>query len=134
LNLLFKFGEQPFDSPVRLYVHNVYLKTADENMREEPTMIDVTPLRIEDKNAVGLRVELPDSPPLVLIIGRTGFVGCGFINIEAAEKLNVAAVSVSGVKTFDDVLNAEIKAATSKAQAQGVKMGMKGKDAVKAFL
>lgn len=97
-------------------------------------MINVTPLKIEDKTALGLRVELPDSPPLILIIGRTGFVGCGFINIEAAEKLNVSAATVSGVKTFDDVLNAEIKAATNKAQAQGVKAGMKGKDAVEAFL
>ena len=97
-------------------------------------MIDVTPLKIEDKTALGLRVDLPDSPPLVLIIGRTGFVGCGFINIEAAQRLNVSAATVSGVKSFDDVLNADIKAATSKASAQGVKVGMKGKDAVKRLL
>jgi len=97
-------------------------------------MIDVSPVKIEDKTATGLRVELPDSPPLVLIIGRTGFVGCGFVSIDAAEKLNVSAATVSGVKTFEDVLNAEIKAATSKAQAMGVRAGMKGKDAVKAFL
>jgi len=97
-------------------------------------MIDVAPLRIEDKTALGLRVELPDSPPLILIIGRTGFVGCSFINIDAAEKLNVSAATVSGVQSFDDVLKAEIKAATSKAQAQGVRVGIKGKDAVKVFL
>jgi uncharacterized protein YunC (DUF1805 family) len=97
-------------------------------------MIDVTPLKIEGKTALGLRVELPDSPPLVLIIGQTGFIGCGFINIEAAEKLNVSAATVSGVKSFDDVLNANIKAATSKASAQGVKVGMNGKDAVKRLL
>jgi len=97
-------------------------------------MIDVAPLEIEDKTALGVRVELPDSPPLVLIIGRTGFVGCGFVNMEAAEKFNLLAATVSGVKSFDDVLNSEIKAATSKAQAQGVKVGMKGKDAIKAFL
>lgn len=97
-------------------------------------MIDVTPLKIEDKTALGLRVELPDSPPLVLIIGQTGFVGCGFINIEAAERLKVSAATVSGVKSFDDVLNADIKAATSKAQTQGVKIGMRGKEAVKHLL
>lgn len=97
-------------------------------------MINVTPLNIEDKTTLGIRVELPDSPPLILIIGRTGFVGCGLINIEAAEKLNVAAATVSGVKSFDDALNAEIKALTSKAQGKGVKAGMKGKDAIKVFL
>jgi uncharacterized protein YunC (DUF1805 family) len=95
-------------------------------------MIDVTPLKIDDKTAVGLRVELPESPaPLVMIIGSRGFVCCGFLNIEAAEKLNVAAAIVSGVKNFDDVLNAQIKAATSKAQNLGVKVGEKGKDALK---
>lgn len=97
-------------------------------------MINVTPLKIDDKVAVGLRVDLPDSPPLLLIVGRTGFVMCGFLNIDVAEKVNVTAAMVSGVKTFDDVLAAEIKAVTSKAQMEGVKVGMKGKDAVKLLV
>jgi uncharacterized protein YunC (DUF1805 family) len=99
-------------------------------------LIDVTPLKIiDDKTALGLWVELPESPaPLVMIIGRLGFVCCGFLNIEVAEKLNVVAAVVSGVKNFDDVLNAEVKAVTSKAQTLGVKTGMKGKDALNLFL
>ena len=97
-------------------------------------MINVTSLKIDDKVAVGLRVDLPDSPPLLLTVGRTGFVMCGFLNIDVAEKVNVTAAMVSGVKTFDDVLAAEIKAVTSKAQMEGVKVGMKGKDAVKLLV
>lgn len=104
-------------------------------MREARLMIDVAPLKIEDKTALGLRVELPESPaPLIMIIGRRGLVCCGFINMDAAEKLNVAAAMVSGVKSFDDVLNAEVRAATSKAQTLGVKTGMKGKDALERVL
>ncbi len=94
-------------------------------------MIDVSPLKIGSKTALGLRVELPNSPPLVLIIGQTGFVGCGFINADAAEKLDVAAATVSGVKSFEDVLNAEVQRVTSKAQTKGVRVGMKGKEAMK---
>lgn len=99
-------------------------------------MIDVAPLRIiDDKTALGLRVELPESPaPFVMIIGRLGFVCCGFLSIEAAKKLNASAAVVTGVKSFDDVLNAEVKAVTSKARALGVKTGMKGKDALRLFL
>ena len=97
-------------------------------------MIEVSPLRIGEKTAMGLRVELPNSPPLLMIIGRTGFVGCGFINIDAAEKLNVAAATVTGVKSFEDALNAIVKAVTSKAQTKGVRVGMKGKEAVKLLL
>jgi uncharacterized protein YunC (DUF1805 family) len=97
-------------------------------------MIEVSPIIIDGKTAFGLRVELPVSPPLLLLIGQTGFVGCGFINIDAAERLNVAAATVTGVKTFSDVLNAEIKAATSKAKTKGVKVGMKGREAIKLFM
>jgi uncharacterized protein YunC (DUF1805 family) len=46
----------------------------------------------------------------------------------------VAAAVVSGVRNFDDVLNAEVKAVTSKALALGVKTGIRGKDALKLFL
>jgi uncharacterized protein YunC (DUF1805 family) len=105
-------------------------------LRENYCMIDVAPLKIiDDKTALGLRVELPESPaPLVMIIARLGFICCGFLNIEVAEKLNVAAAMVSGVKSFDDVLDAEVKVVTSKARALGVKTGIKGKDALKLFL
>ena len=41
---------------------------------------------------------------------------------------------VSGVKSFDDMLNVEVKAATSKAQTLGVKVGIKARDALKIFL
>jgi len=97
-------------------------------------MIHTAPLRIDDKTATGLRVDLPDSPPLVMIIGRTGFVMCGFLSVEAAERLNVTAAMVSGVRNFDDVLEAEVKAVTSRADDKGIKVGMKGKDAVKLLL
>jgi len=97
-------------------------------------MISVEQLNIGNKTAVGLKVDLPDSPPLLAIIGRTGFVMCGFLNIEAAEKLNVTAAVVSGVRTFEDVLKAEIKAVTSKAKMKGVTVGMKGEEAIKLLI
>jgi uncharacterized protein YunC (DUF1805 family) len=103
-------------------------------LERNKNMIDIAPLTIGDKTALGLRVDLPDSPPFLLIICKTGLIGCGFVNIEAAERLNVPAAMVTGVKTLDEVLDAEVKAATSKAQVKGVQIGMKGKDAVRVFL
>lgn len=97
-------------------------------------MITVAPVRVDDGQATGVRVELPDSPPLLLVVGRTGFVMCGFLNIDAAEKLSVAAAMVSGVKSFDDVLAAEVRAATSRAQAAGVRRGMRGREALRLLL
>jgi len=94
-------------------------------------MISVMTVKVNDKACLGIRAELPDSPPLLLIIAEKGFVMCGFLNIDAAEKLGVAAVVVSGVKTFEDVLNTQIKNMTSKAKCFGVEAGMKGAEALK---
>jgi uncharacterized protein YunC (DUF1805 family) len=94
-------------------------------------MISVTTLKVDGKSFMGLRTDLPDSPPLLLIIGEKGFVMCGFLNVENAEKLGVTAAVVSGVKTFDDVLNGQVKAVTSKAKNLGIEVGMKGADALK---
>jgi uncharacterized protein YunC (DUF1805 family) len=93
-------------------------------------MISIMPVRVNGKSCQGLRVDLPASPPLLLIIAEKGFVMCGFLNIEAAEKLGVVAAVVSGVKSFEDVLNAQVKAVTSKAKSLGVEAGMKGSEAL----
>ena len=97
-------------------------------------MIDINPLKIGDRTALGIRVNLPESPPLLLMIGERGFVMCGFLNIDAADKLKVAAVMVSGVKSFDDVLRAEVRAVTSKASKIGIGLGMTGRDAIRLLL
>ena len=94
-------------------------------------MIEVGRVKVDGCAAFGLRVDLPDSPPLVAIIGETGFVMCGFLNVDAAEKLGVTAAVVSGVKTFDDVLKAEVKAVTSKAEMRGIRRGMTGLEALR---
>ncbi len=78
-----------------------------------------------------MRVDLPDSPPLLLIIGHHGFVMCGFLDVRVAEKLGVVAAVVRGVKTFKDVLDARVVAVTTKAKALGVHEEMKGAEALK---
>jgi len=94
-------------------------------------MINITSLKVDGKAFLGVRVELPDSPPLLLVVAEKGFVMCGFLNVEAAERLGIATAMVSGVKAFDDVLDAQVKAVTSKAKSFGVEIGMKGTEALK---
>ncbi len=93
-------------------------------------MISVMSVKVGDKACLGVRVELPDSPPLLAVTADKGFVMCGFLNVEAAERLGVCAAMVSGVKTFEDILNAQVKAATSKAKSFGVEIGMTGAKAL----
>jgi len=94
-------------------------------------LIYIEKIKIDDKTILGLKVELPDSPPLLLMVGEKGFIMCGYLNVEVAEKLQMAAAMISGVKNFQDVLEAEIKAATSKAKEIGISLGMKGREALK---
>lgn len=94
-------------------------------------MINITTLRVDGRDCLGIRTDLPESPPLLLITAEKGFVMCGFLNMESAEKLGVAAAVISGVKTFEDVLNGQVKALTTKAKNLGVEVGMKGTDALK---
>ena len=94
-------------------------------------LIYIEKIKIDDKTVLGLKVELPDSPPLLLMVGEKGFIMCGYLNVEVAERLQVAAAMVSGVKSFQDVLEAEIKATTSKAREMGISLGMKGREALR---
>jgi uncharacterized protein YunC (DUF1805 family) len=97
-------------------------------------MINIQTIKVDGKDCLGLRVDLPDSPPMLLIIADKGFVMCGLLNMESAERIGVAAAMVSGVKTFDDVLNAQVKAVTSKAKGFGLEVGMKGAEALKRLI
>jgi uncharacterized protein YunC (DUF1805 family) len=94
-------------------------------------MINISSVKVDGKVFSGVKIDLPESPPLVLIVGEKGFVMCGFLNTEAAEQLNVAAAVVSGIKSFEDILNAQVKNVTSKAKNLGVEAGMKGSEALK---
>lgn len=94
-------------------------------------MITISPLRIGEKTCVGLKIDPPNTPSIILVIADKGFVMCGILNVDVAEKLGVSAAMVSGVKSFEDMLRGEVKAATSKAKGLGVYMGQTGAEALK---
>lgn len=68
--------------------------------------------------------------PLIVIAARRGFVMCGYLDMKVVENMGAAAAKVRGVFNFNDVLNAQIVEATSRAQEMGVCIGMRGKDAL----
>jgi uncharacterized protein YunC (DUF1805 family) len=56
---------------------------------------------------------------------------CGILNMEAADKIGALAASISGVNTFDDLLNKEVMRVSTKAREAGIREGMKGRDILK---
>jgi uncharacterized protein YunC (DUF1805 family) len=91
--------------------------------------VDIT---INGQKANGLEVSLPGAP-LVLAHAPNGFVMCGYLNIETANKLGVAAAMVRGVNTVSDLLEAKVVAVSEAAQAKGAAIGMTGRDALSRF-
>ena len=55
----------------------------------------------------------------------------GYLNPSAAEKLGDITVMVSGVNTFEDMLNAKIKWASPKAKELGIEEGRALRDEIK---
>jgi uncharacterized protein YunC (DUF1805 family) len=60
-------------------------------------------------------------------------LACGFLDIAAADKLNSCAAKVRGVKTFDDMMTAEIVDVSAAAEKKGIQKGMLGKEALLMF-
>ena len=71
--------------------------------------------------------------PLLVIKGSKGFLGCGYINVETCDKTGEACGIVAGVKTHDVMLSAEVKAVSIEADKLGVRVGMKGEEALEIF-
>lgn len=94
---------------------------------EECTLIRVKNVR---EGIIGVEVSLPNAPPLVAIVGRKGFVMCGYLDVIAADKLNVVAARVRGVNNIEEMLNKEVEAVTSKAIELGIKAGVKVKEVI----
>ncbi len=81
-------------------------------------------------NSLGIKIDMGNAN-LILIKADKGFIMCGYLDIETAEKLNDAACVVKGVNSFEDMLNAKIFKATTKAKEIGIKEGMSGREALK---
>ena len=69
--------------------------------------------------------------PLLIVRGSLGFLGCGYINVDACA--DEACAIVSGVNTHNDMLEATIKAVSKDATKLGIKVGMTGAEAIELF-
>ncbi|MFA7229648.1 MAG: DUF1805 domain-containing protein [Victivallaceae bacterium] len=67
---------------------------------------------------------------IILIKAAHGFLGCGYFNMATADRLQEHVAIVTGVKTFDDMLEAKVVAVSAAAETIGIKKGMSGRDAI----
>jgi len=86
-------------------------------------------IELENGSVLGLKFDM-EHAPLIVIKARCGFVMCGYLNMDIANKLGDAAVRVTGVKSFEDVLNAKAVDVSEGAKKLGVNPGMLAKEAL----
>ncbi len=84
-------------------------------------------------SALGLKMDM-EHAPLLVIRAKKGFVMCGYLNMDVANKLGDAAVRVTGVKSFEDVLNAKAVDVSEAAKKLGIAVGMPAKEALMKML
>lgn len=74
---------------------------------------------------------IPTTNTNILIIGaEKGFLGCGYLKVEIADKVNDVCAIVTGVKTPNDMLDAKVIAVSKAASDVGITEGMTGKEAL----
>lgn len=95
--------------------------------------IKVCSVEIGKKKATGIEVQLPEAP-MVLVLGSKGYLMCGYLNLEAAEKFKAVCAVVRGVQNVGEILSKPVVSASLGARRLGVRPGMKGRTALKKFL
>ena len=90
-------------------------------------------LQLERGQALGLTLFLGKAQLIVAAVTK-GYVMCGYLNVETANKLGDCAARVSGVTTLDDLLDAKINAVSETAKHQGLHEGMTGREFLNALL
>lgn len=93
----------------------------------------VEQIKLENGSALGLKMDMENAPLLVIRAG-CGFVMCGYLNMDVANKLGDVAVRVTGVRSFEDVLNAKAVEVSLAAKSLGIIPGMTAKDALNKML
>lgn len=93
-------------------------------------MIEIDNVEVNDRKFIGVKVDTQPAP-IVLIKGDKGFIMCGALNIEAADRIGMVAASTSGVKTFEDILDKGVGSVSLKARELGIKEGMTGREVLK---
>jgi uncharacterized protein YunC (DUF1805 family) len=86
-------------------------------------------IKIGNNIAIGVNLELQNAN-LIVIRAKKGYIMCGYLSMETANRLEDIAAKVIGIKNFDDALKAKVVEVSEKARENGVKEGITGKEAL----
>ncbi|DAC72852.1 MAG TPA: DUF1805 domain-containing protein [Thermoplasmata archaeon] len=90
-------------------------------------------IKIEKGELTGYCIDLGKAP-LLILQAKKGYVMCGYLNISAANKIGDIAGRVTGVKTFNDMLAAEVIEVSENAKQAGLAQGMHAREFLNKIL
>ncbi len=77
-------------------------------------------------------IHIPTKNTGILIIKTpNGFLGCGYLDVQVANRVGDAAAIVTGVASAQQMLDAKVVRMSEKAKELGVQEGMTGLDAIR---
>lgn len=94
-------------------------------------MVKIEQVVVNGKTLQGIAMEKPGGeghPNMLVLIGQKGYIMCGYLNMETAEKVEDAAAVVGG-SCFAEILANPVKAVSKAAEKIGVTVGMTGAEA-----
>jgi len=90
-------------------------------------------VRVKGRDLPGYECPLGEKK-LIFITAPGGYVMCGYLNREAAEKFGDKACAVTGISSIEQMLAAPVAWVSAAAQEKGIQTGMKVSDALEKFL
>ncbi|MEM0492506.1 MAG: DUF1805 domain-containing protein [Candidatus Thermoplasmatota archaeon] len=90
-------------------------------------------INIGKGEVLGYLIDL-NNAPLIILQAKKGYVMCGYLNMNTANKLGDIAGKITGVKNFEDALNSTIVEVSENAKKIGLHEGMNTKEFLKMLM
>ncbi|MCM8826836.1 MAG: DUF1805 domain-containing protein [Candidatus Omnitrophica bacterium] len=87
-------------------------------------------IKLKDKELEALEFSL-GKKNLIVIKGSKGYIMCGYLNLNIANKFKDVAIKVVGVTRIEDVLNTKVYAISREAKKLGINKGESISDVLK---
>lgn len=87
-------------------------------------------VNVDGRDLTAIRLDTPESV-LLAIRAEHGLLACGYLSVDTADKLGDALAVVTGVQSYEAMLEAGVKKVSNQARKLGVTIGMGGRDALR---
>jgi len=76
--------------------------------------------KIKNIREINIRLQKKN---LIVLIGKKGYIMCGYLNLNTANKFKDVAIRVKGVSKIEEVLNTKVENCSIPAKKLGIYIG-----------